>query len=228
MPPIISYSERQRIESLPTQATGAHSHPCVSVAFKSSQPPNVPSLTPPPPRHYLRNATSSERLQGLIQKRSDIYTRVQQAQQEEVDGWHPPAQSQTHGESKVRPKVLTRSSSCSFVTSADRWKPQITRSASWKATGITLRRQGSTSSTKSTTEVHVVEFESLGARRRETMVLGLSEVDAHFRELFDSGDSIDVATPSSVNHAPFDPSRGELQYKGALGLTTTIIQIPVE
>jgi hypothetical protein len=222
MPPIISDSERQKIESSPTQATNPHSlRPCVSVTFCSSQPPAVPSLTPPPPRHYLRNAASSEKLQGLIQKRSDIYTRVQQAQQEELDNSYPGAH---HAEPKVRPKLLTRSSSFTFEASVNPWGTQITRSASWKMTGIGSRRP----SNKSPTEVHIVEFESLGAQRRETMVLGLSEVDAHLRRVFDSEDRGSVATHSSAHYATFDPNRGELEYKDVLGFTATAEQKLVE
>jgi len=225
MPPIISHSERQKIESSPTQATGAQSlHPCVSIAFKSSQPPPVGSLTPPPPRHYLRNATSSEKRQVLIQKRSDIYTRAQQAQQEELESSHPCAQPPALAEARIRPKLLTRSSSFTFETSVSPWKTQITRSASWKSIGIAPGRR----SNKSPTEVHVVEFESLGAQRRENMVLGLSEVDAHIKRLFDSEDGAGVATHSPARHPQFDPNRGELEYKSVLGFTATAEQKPVE
>src|SRR5258706_6348301 len=109
MAPITSDSERQKIESSPTQTTSPHPlHPYVSVAFKSSQPPLVASLTPPPPRHYLRNANSNERLQGLIQKRSDIYTRGQQAQQKEFHSPSPFAQTLAYAEAQGCPKLLTR------------------------------------------------------------------------------------------------------------------------
>jgi hypothetical protein len=213
MPQIISDSERQKIESSPTQTTGVHTlHPCVSVVFKSSQPPPVASLTPPPPRHYLRNATSNEKLQGLIQKRSDIYTRVQQAQQEELDSSRPCPQPLAFPEAKDRPKRLTRSSSFAFETSVNPWGAHLARSASWKAMGIAP----SCPSDKSRTEIRVVEFESLGAQRRENMVLGLSEVDAHLKGNFDSENGTGVATHSC---APF---------KGVLGFNAAAEQMPVK
>lgn len=225
MPPIISHSERQRIESSPTQTTAPHTlRPCVSVVFQSSQPSPVASLTPPPPRHYLRNATSNEKLQGLIQKRSDIYTRVQQAQQEESDSSCPYAQPVAHAEAKVRPKLLTRSSSFTFKKSVNPWGSQIARSASWKTTHMASGYP----SNKSPTEIHVVEFESLGAQRRETMVLGLSEVDHHPKRFFDSEDGASVATHSSAHYAPFNPNRGEVEYEGVLGSTAIAGQMPVE
>ena len=224
MAPIISDSERQKIESSPTQATSAHSlHPYVSVTFQSSQPSPVASLTPPPPRHYLRNVTSNGKLQGLIQKRSDIYTRVQQAQQDDFDTWTQPL---AHAEAKVCPRLLTRSSSFEFEASVDPWGTQITRSASWKRKGVAPGRPSNTNG--SLTEVHVVEFESLGAQRRETMVLGLSEVDAHLRRKFDSEDATSGAIHSPAHYAPSRPNRGEVEYKGLLGFTAAAEQIPVE
>lgn len=229
MAPIISDSERQKIESSPTQATSPHTrHPYVSVAFKSSQPPPVASLTPPPPRHYLRNATSNEKLQGLIQKRSDIYTRVQQAQQEELDSPGICAQPPAYAEAKVCPNLLTRSSSLKFGASMDPWGTQVALSASWKREGVAPRRPSGRPSNKSLTEIHVVEFESLGAQRRETMVLGLSEVDAHLRRNFDSEDGPSVATHASAHHAPSNPNRGEVKYRGGLGSTATAEQLPLE
>jgi len=213
------------MESSPTQTTGTHSlHPCVSIAFKSSQPPSVPSLTPPPPRHYLRNATSNEKLQGLIQKRSDIYTRAQQAQQEEFDCSRPCAQPPAHPEPKVHPVMLTRSSSFAFETSVNPWGTQVTRSASWKAMGIAP----SCPSNESPTEIRVVEFESLGAQRRENMVLGLSEVDAHLKGGFDSETGASVATHSFAHYAPFHLNRSEVEYKDVLGFTAATEQIPVK
>ena len=228
MPQIISNSERQKIESSPTQVIGPHTLPsCVSVAFKSSQPPPVASLTPPPPRHYLRNATSSDKLQCLIQKRSDIYTRAQAAQHEKTDSSWPSAQSPTRAKAKVRPQLLTRSSSAPLATSVNPWKTRITRSTTFKATGIVAGRRTRSPSTKSLTEVYIMEFKSPGAQRREAMVLGLSEVDAHLIS-FDSGDGAIVAPHSCVHHATFDPNRGELEYKGLLGHTTAPEQRAVE
>jgi len=227
MPPIISHSERQKIESSP-QASSPHSlRSCASVAFTSSQPPPVPSLTPPPPRHYLRNVTSSEKLQILIRKRSDIYTRVQQAQQEELESCHHSARSHVHAEVRVRPILLTRSSSFTLGKPIGASTAQITRSASWKVTRIAPGHHRRSSSTTSPTGVHVVEFESLGVQRREIMVLGLSEVDAHFRNIFHSRDGASVAA-QSVHHKSFDPNHGELEFKGALGLTTTVQQKHIE
>lgn len=224
MAPIISDSERQKIESSPTQATSAHTlHPYVSVTFKSSHPPPVPSLTPPPPRHYLRNVTSNEKLQGLIQKRSDIYTRVQQAHQEDFDTCTQPL---ANAEAKVCPKLLTKSSSFEFEASVDPWGTQITRSASWKRKGIAPGRPSNPN--RSLIEVHVVEFESLGAQRRETMVLGLSEVDAHLRRKFDSEDGTSVATHSPTHYASSRPNRGEVESKGLLGFTAAAEQVPVQ
>lgn len=216
MPPIISHLERQKIETSPTQTSPQSLRSCVSAPFKTSQPPLVPSLTPPPPRHYLRNATSSEKLQGLIQKRSDIYTRVQQAQKEEVDSSHPSAPSQIHAEFKARrPIALTRSSSFTLETSVDACAAQVTRSASWKARGVAPGRHRRSLSTKSHTEVHFVKFESISPQRREVMVLGLSELDAHFRNCFDSGDGTN-ADVQSMHHEPFNPNHGELGFKDVL------------
>ena len=80
----------------------------------------------------------------------------------------------------------------------------------------------------SPTEIHVVEFESLGAQRRETMVLGLSGVDLHPKRIFDSEDGANVATHSSAHYAPFNSNRGEVEYEGVLGSTATASQMPIE
>jgi len=60
------------------------------------------------------------------------------------------------------------------------------------------------------------------------MVLGLSEVDANLRGIFDSGNGASDVTHSSGHHELFDPNRGELEFGGVLGLTTTVEQKPVE
>jgi hypothetical protein len=215
MPQIISHSERQKIESSPTQATEPHSLlPCVSVAFKSSQAPPVPSLTPPPPRHYLRNANSSEKLHDLIQKRSDIYTRVRQAQQDGFDSsW----------EAKVRPQLLTRSSS-TVVASVNPWTTHITRSASYREADINPGRSSHSAPTKSPTEVCVVEIENLSTQRRETMVLGFSEIEAHSTRVVDTS----VAPHPYMRQAVSDPNHVGPEHNDPLGSTTTPERNPTQ